>query len=140
MPPLAAPRPCRRSGCPKLVAGSDGYCEEHRRELWRADTRRRKDELQFYGTAAWKRLRAAILRKEPLCRTCREQGKLTPATAVDHIVRVKAGGNRFDTSNLAPICNECHAIKRSREAHDAREAREAASNQPPGPRKFGGFG
>lgn len=117
--PSAAPRPCRRAGCAAVVTAKDGWCDSHRRAVRRADTRERRDELRFYGTARWKKLRALVLSREPLCRTCSAEGRVTAATAVDHIERIKAGGNPFDMKNLAPICNQCHACKRGREAHDA---------------------
>ena len=50
----------------------------------------------------WRKIRAAILAEEPLCRTC--QG---PATVVDHIKPLKKGGT-YDRLNLQPLCVSCH--------------------------------
>lgn len=53
----------------------------------------------------WRKIRAAILAEEPLCRTC--QG---PATVVDHIKPLKKGGT-YDRLNLQPLCISCHNRK-----------------------------
>ncbi|WP_245392277.1 HNH endonuclease [Salinicola halophyticus] len=42
-----------------------------------------------------------------------------PATEVDHIVNVEAGGTD-DDSNLEAICSPCHKAKTAREAHAGR--------------------
>ena len=62
-----------------------------------------------YG-AAWDRLRARILAREPLCRACRERGRVTVATDLDHSIP-KAKGGTDDESNLAPLCRPCHDAK-----------------------------
>ena len=59
----------------------------------------------------WRRLRAAILAREPLCRTC---GR--PADEVDHIVPLAQGGAAYDEANLQPICIECHGSKTAAES------------------------
>ena len=58
--------------------------------------------------AAWRRLRAAVLAEEPLCRTCWARGTTTPATDVDH-----ADGDPTNNadSNLVPLCHSCHSRK-----------------------------
>ncbi len=43
------------------------------------------------------------------------RGRLTPATAVDHIL-LKAQGGTDDPANLAAICDPCHRSKTSAEA------------------------
>jgi 5-methylcytosine-specific restriction protein A len=47
------------------------------------------------------------LRDEPLCRDCKEQGIITPATVPDHIVPLAKGGTD-DDSNIRCLCAECH--------------------------------
>ena len=34
----------------------------------------------------WRSARALFLKKNPLCVKCREEGKLTAATVVDHVI------------------------------------------------------
>ncbi len=64
----------------------------------------------------WVKLRERILARDSyLCQTCAKAGRLTPATAVDHIVP-KAQGGTDDPGNLAAICDPCHRAKTSAEA------------------------
>ncbi|CAM5600868.1 hypothetical protein SSPIM334S_02383 [Streptomyces spiroverticillatus] len=57
------------------------------------------------SSSEWRRVRAAVLAAEPLCRTCGE-----PATTADHIVPRKHGGDdRPD--NLQPLCAPCNLAK-----------------------------
>ena len=64
--------------------------------------------------ARWRRRRLIQLKREPLCRICKAQGRITPATEVDHIVPLSAGGpDAF--SNYQELCASCHAKKTVRE-------------------------
>ena len=62
---------------------------------------------QFYNTRDWLKLRAAMLRREPVCRACRR----APATDVDHITPIRAGGSMTHPGNLQCLCHECHSRK-----------------------------
>ena len=57
---------------------------------------------------AWRVLRARVLIGEPLCRMCKEQGRIVAATDVDHI-------NNDPTDNrpeaLQSLCKPCHSRK-----------------------------
>jgi len=55
-----------------------------------------------------------VLNREPLCRECLKQGRLTPATEVDHIVPLASGGTN-DLENLQPLCHSCHSRKTAKE-------------------------
>jgi len=59
---------------------------------------------------AYRRLCASILDSEPLCRYCRAEGRISPATLIDHIVALSLGGSN-DRFNLAPACVDCNAAK-----------------------------
>lgn len=63
----------------------------------------------LYNRKAWKELRLDHLAKEPLCVFCLKEGKLTPATVVDHIQAHK-GDIRlfFDPDNLQSLCKLHH--------------------------------
>lgn len=81
----------------------------------------------FYGTSTWRKLRAAHLALEPLCRACKAMGRLTPARHVDHIRAISDGGNPFpDHDGLQSLCTACHSAKTARGA----EAGAARSNKP----------
>ncbi len=55
----------------------------------------------------WRRLRAVVLQREPTCRMCRELGKTTLATVVDHIKPRREGGGD-EPENLQSLCATCH--------------------------------
>jgi 5-methylcytosine-specific restriction endonuclease McrA len=68
-----------------------------------------KEHRKLYKRAHWKRLRLTILAGEPLCRMCADQGRITPATVVDHITPHKGDYALFsDPDNLRPLCKPCH--------------------------------
>ncbi|WP_173424578.1 HNH endonuclease [Castellaniella defragrans] len=64
------------------------------------------------NSVTWRKLRAAVLTEEPLCRHCAARGITEPATDVDHI-----SGDPSDNSreNLCPLCHSCHSIKTARD-------------------------
>jgi 5-methylcytosine-specific restriction protein A len=69
---------------------------------------------RYVHTAAWQKLRMAVLVEEPLCRECQRHGRISAAVTVDHITpREQGGGN--DRGNLQPLCRACHQAKTSRE-------------------------
>lgn len=72
----------------------------------------------WYKTTFWRDLRLVHLGREPLCRRCKEEGRLTEATVVHHVRPHKGDWNLFrDGSNLASSCKRCHdSIEQSIEA------------------------
>lgn len=123
--PSKAPRPCTHPGCPELVtAGS--RCTQHQREQFKHKTKvamqddRKRDDKRFYDSALWDRVRKQVLTKEPYCRECRRNKRLTLAEVVDHIDRIQAGGSRLAASNLQPLCARCHDAKRGRESRESK--------------------
>jgi 5-methylcytosine-specific restriction protein A len=69
------------------------------------DKRRLPPNLRGYGYA-WRKLRARILERDPVCVICHAMASDT----VDHIV-TKARGGTDDESNLRGLCRECHSRK-----------------------------
>jgi len=67
---------------------------------------------QRYKTGRWQKLRAAVLRRDPLCAYCAARGRPEAATTVDHIVPVTRGGDFWSMDNLAPACANCNYSKR----------------------------
>lgn len=55
-----------------------------------------------------------MLAEEPLCRQCKDEGRITPAVEVDHITPLRQGGTN-DRSNLQPLCRRHHSQKTCRE-------------------------
>jgi 5-methylcytosine-specific restriction protein A len=71
-----------------------------------------------YGSA-WDKIRKRIMERDcGLCQACAKQGKVTIASAVDHIInKAKAAQMRWTPeqvdaeSNLQAICDPCHLEK-----------------------------
>jgi 5-methylcytosine-specific restriction enzyme A len=67
-----------------------------------------------YGRA-WDKLRLVVLaRDKHLCQPCRREHRITPATAVDHVLP-KAKGGTDDLDNLEATCDPCHQAKTLRD-------------------------
>lgn len=120
--PKAAPRPCRKPACGKLVTDGSGYCADHQADRYIgrfADPARGSRHSRGYGSD-WDRTRKRILSRDcGLCQPHKKQGKLRPANQVDHIVP-KCEGGSDDDDNLQSICTECHKAKTAEEALRAR--------------------
>lgn len=74
---------------------------------WRSDRRGRLP-------GNWPRLRARVLRRDPVCRAC----GLAPSAEVDHV----QPGDNHDETNLQGLCRPCHARKSAREGIAARKS------------------
>ena len=62
----------------------------------------------LYSTAAWGKLRAGQLLRQPLCEFCLPN-HISPATVVDHIIPHKGDPVLFFSSdNLQSLCKQCH--------------------------------
>ena len=102
--PIQPKKPCRHPGCPNLTY--DKYCEVHAR----VDRRASAHERGY--TSKWRRLSKLYLKAHPLCEECKRQGKLTPATVVDHIVPHRGNEHlRWSESNWQSLCKPCHDKK-----------------------------
>ncbi|EKZ1926205.1 TPA: HNH endonuclease signature motif containing protein [Stenotrophomonas maltophilia] len=92
---------------------------QHRAAGWRpykettAQVRKRQARRALpTNCSLWRRLRAVVLAREPLCRCCAGQGRVRPATEVDHI---DGDDSNNADSNLQPLCRTCHSTKTARE-------------------------
>lgn len=65
----------------------------------------------FYGLQSWRRRRAHQLRIEPLCRSCKARGVVTPATIADHVEPHGGDYTKFVLGKLQSLCEPCHAPK-----------------------------
>lgn len=111
------PKPCTHPGCGVLVVGK-ARCLKHEAEQAKAyqakaDANRASSSRRGYGRD-WQRCRRAYLAQHPLCEI---QAKChgAPATEVDHITPIHAGGARLDFANLQAACKPCHSWKTARE-------------------------
>lgn len=55
-------------------------------------------------------IRAWVLRLNPLCVRCQQQGIVRLATEVDHIIPLYRGGSE-SYDNRQGLCDECHKAK-----------------------------
>ena len=77
-----------------------------------------------YNNVRWATLSRAIRTREPLCRVCSRDNRVTGARLVDHIRPDRLFDIDFyDQNNLQPMCNSCHAKKSQMESlcHDQAE-------------------
>lgn len=95
------PRHARVYRCP--------VCEPTGRDQRSPTTRAQRD-----GTGDYERNRAVILEGAPRC-ALRIACAGAPATTVDHVLAVAAGGTH-DLANLVPACASCNARKQARSA------------------------
>jgi 5-methylcytosine-specific restriction protein A len=58
----------------------------------------------------WMAIRERVLRITPHCVECYNQGKVTPAQEIDHIIPLFKGGTD-DMDNLQALCQSHHADK-----------------------------
>lgn len=126
--PTAPRHPCSVPGCHQLTATR--YCDAHaateQRPGWASTTG--SASSRGYG-ARWRKLRLAILRRDPVCVICRRK----PAGVVDHITP-KAAGGTDDEANLRGLCRGCHAAKTAQDAQLGRmRAAGARRGRPPTP-------
>lgn len=106
--PRSPKRPCRFPGCPNLC-DHGVYCNDH--SDYTADHLRGNAAERGYD-GKWRNARERFLRKHPLCVKCRENGKLTPATVVDHIIPHRGDPILFwNENNWQPLCRDCHGEK-----------------------------
>lgn len=68
-----------------------------------------------YG-ARWQRVRAAYLRRNPLCVLCQRVGQVRTATVVDHITPHKGDqALMWDPANFQALCKDHHDLKTASE-------------------------
>ena len=101
-PPWAPRRPCAHHGCGKLV--QSGRCDAHRKQRRRMEDTDRPNSYRRGYDKRWARLRRMVLAAQPVCK-CGQ-----PATCVDHIVALAAGGDNC-VENLEAMCHACHSSK-----------------------------
>lgn len=104
---------CNHPGCSTLV--QSGYCDKHVKVKRIYDNRRESSAKRGYD-ARWKVARRKFLDCNPLCIECQNNGMLTEATVVDHIIPHKGDYRLFwDINNWQPLCKRHHDSKTARE-------------------------
>ena len=111
--PLKPKRPCSYPGCPELTDGR--FCEAHaKKESQRYERYDRDPEKNKRYGSSWRKIRAAFIKANPLCVRCQQDGRLTPAREVHHIIPLRDGGTN-DINNLMALCRSCHSEITARE-------------------------
>lgn len=108
---------CAHPGCNTL--SDSRYCQQHaaaqQQQRKQADKRRGSAASRGYGSQ-WRKARVVYLAEHPLCKHCKAQGLLTPATIIDHIKPHRGDMVLFwDQNNWQPLCKRHHDIKTASE-------------------------
>lgn len=81
-------------------------------------TTRKSRQARGYGREH-ELMRERVLQEEPLCRPCKDQGRISQAVIADHIIPLSEDGTG-DRENYQGICKPCHDEKTAIEAKRAK--------------------
>ena len=110
--PTFPPSRCETFGCRSPSVSHSRYCIEHAP----APRDRAADDTLYKGMW-WRRTRWQQLTRSPLCAACASAGRVTPATAVDHVFPWRRiGTGAFYVNRLQSLCSACHSVKTALEA------------------------
>lgn len=95
---------------------------------WNKNIRKRNYE-PFYHTARWREIRKSFLLgttiledgklvPNSICIECYKKGKTTASNTVDHIHRIRDGGDPYNPANFQALCKTCHEKKSSKEGNE----------------------
>ncbi len=105
--PYKPKRPCSYPNCPRVTHGR--FCEEHQRQENQRYERYQRDPNTYKRyNGKWRSIRKRYISSHPLCEKCREDGRLTPAEEVHHIIPLSQGGTHSE-DNLMSLCKSCHS-------------------------------
>lgn len=97
---------------------------------------RDKDYKRMIHTERWLKLRRDKLTQCPLCERCKEEGRITPASEVHHIVPVENGISyrekerlMYDPHNLRALCHACHIKTHTEMGRSGKEARQKRNKE-----------
>jgi 5-methylcytosine-specific restriction protein A len=124
--PFAAPRCCPKPGHPPFTEQRCPACVQERGRAY--DATRPSAPKRGYDRD-WYAFRDDYLRRYP---TCCERGCGQPATEAHHVVPLRAGGLRFDPSNIEPLCKAHHSQRTAREQGFARGGDRGSTTRPRG--------
>ncbi len=85
--------------------------QENRKAQQVEYNKKQRTGQEFYNTTAWRKLRRAYAKANPVCETCRKNGRATAVAVVDHIEEIKNGGDGLAWDNLQSLCHLHHNQK-----------------------------
>nr|DAY42599.1 MAG TPA: HNH endonuclease [Caudoviricetes sp.] len=69
------------------------------------------------NSTAWRKTRRRKLEQSPLCEICKQNGVITAATEVHHVMPCETAKTvtdmrrlMFDMDNLQSLCHNCHSL------------------------------
>ena len=91
----------------------------------RATAVRQASRLYATSHKVWRAHREQQLNDYPLCKHCMGEGRITPATDVDHVNGRADRAEDYTPDNYQSLCKSCHSIKTADEnaGHTTQEPR-----------------
>ena len=106
---------CRYPGCHAPAPRGSRYCERHREAGVKRDAIQAEKAKKF-REARRRAIKGTSILQHPYCEHCAKEGRLTPATDVDHVNPHRGDPVlMWSESNLQALCHVCHARKTARE-------------------------
>jgi 5-methylcytosine-specific restriction protein A len=82
--------------------------------MWSGERMRGNATARGYDSR-WREARALFLKQHPLCEICQVEGKIVPATVVDHVIPHRGDPRLFwDQANWESLCERHHNEKTGR--------------------------
>lgn len=112
MPTVPSQTKCAHLGCKNTRSKLNTYCADH----GGMEYTHARDGDSMYQSAAWKRIRAVQLSRQPLCQGCNVRGHISAASHVDHVFPWRAiGAHAFTRNIMQSLCPQCHSHKTGQE-------------------------
>lgn len=112
--PSRPKRPCNRIGCRELT--NERFCIVHKKTNQQEQDRSRGTSTTRGYNSRWRKARKIHLNEHPLCVHCQNEGRITAANEVDHIIPHKKDYDLFwDEGNWQSLCKSCHSKKTTTE-------------------------
>ena len=91
----------------------EARCHKHKPDRFRPSSAKRG-----YGGKRWLAFRKVQLDLEPLCKECLKEGRMVPATDVDHVMPIAGPDDPrfYDLECVQSLCHSCHARKTAQES------------------------
>ena len=109
---------CNYAGCGKTI-DEGRYCTKHEVIHQLQENKRKSIRNADYSrmyTWNWRKYSSTFLKQHPLCLICLEDGKIIPASEVDHIKPHKGDKDLFwAEDNHQALCKPCHSRKTAQE-------------------------